>query len=80
MAEKQDVDFVSGQVHALRCFAMAMATAFAQHPTLRAEFEKSALVGLGILESSPIGNIAIEGFQEMIGALGRALQGRKEIG
>jgi hypothetical protein len=59
------VAFLSGQVHALVSFALAVAQSFPDRALLRQEFESASQGGLAKLENSLTSDRSILGFQDV---------------
>lgn len=73
------VDVLIGEVHALVCFATALAMIHPDRARLRAHFEVSSQAGLASLETKPLSDRTIVGFQFVAERLLQVLASREEI-
>jgi hypothetical protein len=71
--ESERIDFVMGQIHALTAFSLALIKAHPDPGLLQTEFGKAAQAGLAKIESSPVLDAMIEGFQNVCDALQKSL-------
>jgi hypothetical protein len=75
--EVDRVDFLTGQLHALRCFSIALAELH-RSPELQHEAEASFQYGLASMEMKPASDKAVAGFQDVADVIRRSLQGSTE--
>ena len=67
-------EFVSGQVHALLAFALAIAKAFPDRPLLAAHFHAASQTGLAKIEPLLVSDDVARGFQTVSSQVSRALE------
>jgi hypothetical protein len=76
LSTDERVAFLSGQVHALVSFGMAVAQSLPDQAPLRQEFESASQGALAKLENSLTSDQSISGFQDAAGKLLTALSGK----
>ncbi len=59
------VAFMAGEIHALLCFALAVAESHPNRQTLKNEFEAASQSGLAKIETTLASDKTVAGFQEV---------------
>ena len=68
-----DVSFLVGEVHALVMFAQILAVSSPHARQVLSNLEVADQVGLAKIESEPVGDDAVQGYQFVVGELRRVL-------